>query len=313
MAAAGWTVKCIANKTMDRLIARAPGVAEVLPEDVDIPSGTTMAALAALPGAYARYATFWNGPYLSADLATFERWGDRLDAAVCRSHHAPRDADLTRSVRTTSTQEVRIGLAWRGNPKQGNDERRSFEFERFAPLFRGGGWRVAGGEPDGGLGVSFISLQKGCRDELAAFNRSCPPPATHHPLIADLGDEYQDGNWCDTAAVIANLDLVISADTGVAHLAGAMGKPVWLALSEPCCWRWGQGRKDEGGRMKDESEKTPEAAGLIHPSSFILHPSERSVWYPTMRIFRQARRGSWDGVFEAMSGELVGAMQDQAA
>jgi len=88
-----------------------------------------------------------------------------------------------------------------------------------------------------------------------------------------LGEDYEKGDWLDTAGVIANLDLVISADTGVAHLAGAMGVPVWLALAEPCCWRWMQERTD-------------------------------SPWYPSMRLFRQSRRGSWDGVFEAMAAEL---------
>ena len=73
--------------------------------------------------------------------------------------------------------------------------------------------------------------------------------------------------------MIANLDLVIAPCTGVAHLAGAMGKPVWLALSEPGCWRWLIGRED-------------------------------SPWYPTMQIFRQSTRGSWDGVFERMKAAL---------
>ncbi len=182
----------------------------------------------------------------------------------------------------------RVGLVWRGNPNQPNDERRSFDFERFAPILD---------LP----GVTFVSLQKGHR-----IGRGWP--------VVDLGDEYETGDWMETAGVIANLDLVITPDTGIAHLAGAMGKPVWVALSEPCCWRWGVGRKDEGGRMKDEPEKPEKAidrAALVHPSSFILHPSERSAWYPSARLFRQRIRGSWDGVFEAMATALAVSTKSQ--
>jgi len=225
MAADGFAVKCLANPTMDRLIARVPGVAAVVSETTEIPAGTTLAALPALPAAYVGAAPLWSGPYLSADDATTARWGDRL-----------------------SRSTLKIGVAWRGNPKQANDERRSFDVSRLAPL-----WSMPG--------VSLVSLQHGHRDELAGTP------------IADLGDDYQAGDWLDTAGVIANLDLVISPCTAVAHLAGTMGKPVWLALSEPGCWRW----------MRERSD---------------------SPWYPTMRIFRQRMRGSWNGVFEAMAMAL---------
>ena len=180
---------------MDRLIARVPGVEAVVGEDVEVPDDAVMAAIPSLPAAYVGAAPFWSGPYLSADEATIERWNDRL--TVSESYWRP----------------FRVGIAWRGNPKQANDERRSFEFERLAPVVD---------LP----GVTFVSLQKGHR-----IGRGWN--------VVDLGDEYEAGDWLDTAGVIANLDLVITPDTAIAHLAGAMGKWVWIAISEPCCWRWG--------------------------------------------------------------------------
>ncbi len=298
MARDGWTVRAICNKTMDRLIARVPGVTNVVTEDAEIPEGAMLARLPSLPAAYVGLVPLWNGPYMSADAATIASWRHRLHL---RSHHAPRDADLTRSVRTTSGDSLRVGVAWRGNPEQANDERRSFDFERLAPLLD---------LP----GLSFVSLQKS--DQTDRSDRSDRSDRMMKN-ITDLGDDYEAGDWLDTAGVIANLDLVITPDTAIAHLAGAMGKPVWIALSEPCCWRWGMGRRDEGierdeGRgMRDEEGKTgpnraassfiPHPSSLIPSESLIPHPSEGTPWYPSMRLFRQRVRGSWDGVFEAMA------------
>jgi ADP-heptose:LPS heptosyltransferase len=89
--------------------------------------------------------------------------------------------------------------------------------------------------------------------------------------IVNLGEAFDD--FSDTAAAIANLDLVISIDTSVAHLAGAMGRPVWLLLPFAADWRW----------LKDRSD---------------------SPWYPTMRIFRQHRLGQWDTAFYQVAHEI---------
>ncbi len=146
---------------------------------------------------------------------------------------------------------VRIGVVWAGNPRPllpmaaATDRRRSMPPEALAPLFD---------LP----GVSFISLQK-----------DHPTPAGF-PLADGLADAI---DFADTAAVIAGLDLVVSVDTAVAHLAGAMGKPVWLLDRFDPCWRWLRGRDD-------------------------------SPWYPTARIFRQARPGDWDGVILAVRAAL---------
>jgi hypothetical protein len=110
-------------------------------------------------------------------------------------------------------------------------------------------------------GVVFVSLQKGEPAEQALT-----PPAGLHLLdwTADLQE------FADTAALIECLDLVISVDTSVAHLAGALGKPVWLLNRFDNCWRWLRDRTD-------------------------------SPWYPTMRLFRQSQPGDWDTVIQQMA------------
>jgi hypothetical protein len=120
-------------------------------------------------------------------------------------------------------------------------------------------------------GVQLFSLQKGDgRDEVRSRNL---------PII-DLGDDIDTahGAFMDAAAIMMNLDLVITSDTSIPHLAGALGVPVWLALSFIPEWRW----------LLDRSD---------------------SPWYPTMRLFRQKRSGDWAGVFEEIRvalREMVG-------
>jgi Flp pilus assembly protein TadD len=148
---------------------------------------------------------------------------------------------------------VRVGLVWKGNPAFENDADRSLPgLATLAPL-----WRVAG--------ISFVSLQKGAGEGEAAAS---PPGRPIHCL--PLGD------FADTAAVVANLDLVIAVDTAVAHLAGALGKPCWLLLPwYKTDWRWLEGRDD-----------TP--------------------WYPVvMRLFRQPAMGEWGRVMEEVAQALA--------
>jgi tetratricopeptide (TPR) repeat protein len=234
LAREGWRVKPISNNTMDRLLRLCPGVVEtVAPESKVVDQYLT--PIMTLPAAYTLYEEEipWEGPYLGAHHATIDKWS-RL---------------LVKRLNVSQMSNTLVGIAWRGNPQQGNDQRRSFDVRRFAPLFD---------VP----GVTLVSIQKGGSADIEGL-----------PII-DLGEAFEQGDWLDTAGVIANLDLAIAPCTGVAHLAGAMGKPTWLALSEPACWRWGRGRDD-----------TP--------------------WYPTMRIFRQRERGLWEGLFERMAGELA--------
>lgn len=148
-------------------------------------------------------------------------------------------------------RRFRIGLVWQGTPTHRDDHNRSCPLSEFVPL-------------SGLAGVDFYSLQIGTGSEQIHDMPECM-------TVVDLTGRIQD--FSDTAAMIANLDLVISVDTAVAHLAGALGKPVWTLLPYVPEWRWLLGRDD-------------------------------SPWYPTMRLFRQAAPGDWKSVFCELRNEL---------
>jgi tetratricopeptide (TPR) repeat protein len=158
----------------------------------------------------------------------------------------------------------KIGVVWQGNPDPEADRARSMPLAALAPLAE-----VAG--------VRLISLQKGFGEEQLA---SLPPSIR----VETLGPNFDAGAdaFVDTAAAMACLDLIITCDTSIAHLAGALAVPVWVALKRDAEWRWLAGRAD-------------------------------SPWYPTMRLFRQMRRGVWSEVFEAMADELAKLVERRAA
>jgi tetratricopeptide (TPR) repeat protein len=146
---------------------------------------------------------------------------------------------------------LRVGLAWAGNSKHGNDRWRSVPPALLAPLLA---------VP----GVRFFSLQHGAR------------AAEIPPGVDDLSPLLLD--FAETAALMSGLDLVITVDTAVAHLAGALGRPVWVLVPASSDWRWLAGRAD-------------------------------SPWYPSMRLFRQQRFGEWAPVVAAAAGALAQAAQ----
>jgi len=158
---------------------------------------------------------------------------------------AAQSAALGVRVKAAAGEPLRVGLAWAGNPTMKADLRRSLSPDRLQPLLD-----VAG--------AAFFSLQK----DVSLSEGS--------PMI-DLMGEMRD--FADTAALVDNLDLVISVDTAVAHLAAAMGKPVWLLNRFDSCWRWLLDRRD-------------------------------SPWYPTMRIYRQPVAGDWDAILAEVGGDL---------
>jgi len=154
----------------------------------------------------------------------------------------------------------RVGIAWQGSPTYREDRYRSIPLDRFSGLADV-------------QGVVLVSLQKGfgCEQLTAGARRF---------EIVDLGGDVDrtSGPFLDTAAIMQNLDLVITSDTSIAHLAGALGVPVWVALGASPDWRWLTDRDD-------------------------------SPWYPSMRLFRQKAWGRWDDVFATMAAalaELVG-------
>ncbi|MEG4067956.1 tetratricopeptide repeat protein [Microcoleus sp. Pol11C2] len=148
---------------------------------------------------------------------------------------------------------LKVGIVWAGNPKHRKNKQRSCSLSQFLPLLD-----VSG--------VSFYSLQK----EVSEADRAL----LNQTSIVDLSPHF--GDFADTAAAIAKLDLVISVDTAVAHLAGALGKPVWILLAFSPDWRW-------------------------------LLEREDSPWYPTARLFRQHQRGDWEDVFDRVA-EGLGAV-----
>jgi len=148
---------------------------------------------------------------------------------------------------------LRVGLAWAGNPDSKTARKRFMPVANLAPLARSPSLRL-------------FSLQRGPQAEEL---NSLPPGLKVTPL------EEETDAITDTAAIILNLDLVISVDTMVAHLAGALGKPVWVLLAYSPEWRWMLGRRD-------------------------------SPWYPTARLFRQARLGDWNDVM----ARVVEALRD---
>ncbi len=148
---------------------------------------------------------------------------------------------------------LRVGIAWQGSPTHISDRARSIPLAEFEPLAR-----IAG--------VTLVNLQK--HDGVEQLDEV---KFAVHRLEGDWDETA--GPFVDTAGVMKNLDLVITADTAIAHLAGAMGVNVWVALDVHCDWRWMRDRED-----------TP--------------------WYPTMRLFRQAQKGNWTDVFGRIAAQL---------
>src|SRR5215510_895221 len=155
------------------------------------------------------------------------------------------------SARIEAAERPRVALAWSGNAQHINDRNRSIPLSRLAPLCSA-------------ASIRFIGIQRELRSEDAEV-------LAREPRVTQIGAELDD--FADTAAVVALVDLVISVDTSVAHLAGAMGRPVWVLLPFSPGWRW-------------------TLAG------------ESSAWYPTARLFRQPSLGDWDSVIERLRGEL---------
>jgi len=167
-------------------------------------------------------------PYVSAPAERIAAWKERLGEATT----------------------PRVGIAWSGNPKHGNDRNRSIDLKALLPLLA--------------LGIEVVSVQKDVREADRAV-------LSAQPQIRDFGSELED--FADTAALVTLLDLVVSVDTAPAHLAGALGRPVWVLLPFSPDWRWLLDRED-------------------------------SPWYPTARLFRQTTFGDWNSVTRRLVAEL---------
>jgi hypothetical protein len=233
-AATGLHVILEVPRQLVRLLRGLPGVDLVVASGEDLPTFDLHCPMLSMPLA------------LGTTVATIPSAGsylhaDEMQAAAWRTRLA-----------TMANQGPRLGLVSAGNPgvhipaKAADDRRRSIPPDRLVPLFDV-------------LGLHFFSLQK-----------DGPSAPADFPLT-DFLQEMTD--FADTAALIANLDLVISVDTAVAHLASALGKPFWLLDRFDSCWRWLTGRRD-------------------------------SPWYPALRLYHQSRPGDWDSVIAEVVHDL---------
>lgn len=217
------------------LLAGCDGVSQLFAKGDQLPDFDVHAPLMSLPGIL----------------------GTTLDTVPDRVPYIPCSPELIdRWRRWLGTLDgFTIGIGWQGNPEYQRDYQRSVAVRHFQPLAEH-------------AGVRLVSLQKGAGGEqLAAEDLGFG--------VADLGQELDaSGAFLDTAALMRGLDLIVTSDTAVAHLAGAVGAPVWLALSYSPDWRW-------------------------------LRTGDRSPWYPSMRLFRQPQFGDWETVFRNMSDALV--------
>jgi tetratricopeptide (TPR) repeat protein len=227
------------HKSLVRLFRTIDGVSTVLSTEEPIPPYDMHTPIASLPHVFGTTVDSIPAPipYLRAPAAAVDRWADRLRAE----------------------RRMKVGLVWAGNPQLGGlgltDRRRSMAARQYAPLL----------EIEG---AAFYSLQKGERAaELADLTT-----AGH---VHDYSAEFSD--MADTAAFISNLELVITVDTSVAHLTGALGKPVWILSRRDGCWRWMENRND-----------TP--------------------WYPTATLFRQPAAGDWATPIAQVRAALADAL-----
>lgn len=233
VAALGAEVILEVQSGLERLAGRVSGVGRIVTRGRPAPAHDFQIPLMSLPYALGVGSAVGAAPYLQADPAEVAAWAERLGG----------------------TDAVRIGLCWAGGlrPDQfianNTDRRRSLSLEAFAPLAN-----VAG--------LKIYSLQKG---PPAAQLAELQAGGWAGPKIIALTAELKD--FADTAALVANLDLVITCDTAVAHLAGGLGKPVWILNRFDACWRWLADRDD-------------------------------SPWYPSARLFRQPEPGDWSSVID---------------
>ena len=216
-----------------RLLAGVAGADQVVPQGGPLPPFDVHLSLISLPAVL----------------------GPRFDAIPAQVPYLRADPVLVKRWRAAlaSRDGFKVGIAWQGSSQYRKDHTRSIPLVRFAALAR---------VP----GVRLISLQKGHGSEQVArvdFR------------VADLGADLDGtaGPFMDTAAVMSCLDLVVTSDTAIPHLAGALGVPTWVALPTVPDWRWLLGRDD-------------------------------SPWYPTLRLFRQERPGDWASVFERIASAL---------
>jgi FkbM family methyltransferase len=223
------------QRPLRQILSTVPGIDELRVQGEATPPFDTHVTLLSLPRLLGtRLDTVpADVPYVSALPELVDKWRDEIKALP----------------------GFKVGIAWKGSPQNRTDRGRSLPLSLFETLAR---------VP----GVTLVSLQKGQGSEQIAEVKD-------RFRVIDLGDrlDAEAGPFMDTAAIMGHLDLVITCDSSLAHLAGALGAPVWIALMLTPDWRWLSGRDD-------------------------------SPWYPSARLFRQTRVADWPEVFERMAAAL---------
>ncbi len=235
VAARGGRVVLETSRSLLRLLSGLAGVDRLIGPDAPPPDFDYHCPLMSLPG-------------------VFETTTETIPANV--PYLTAEDKALNKWQTRIGSSGFKIGITWQGNPVGPAEQGRSAPLACFAPLAN---------VP----GVRLISLQK--VHGLDQLNQI--PPGMH---VETLGSDFDVGPdaFIDTAAVMMSLDLIVTVDTAIGHLAGALGRPVWLALQAIPHWVWMMDRED-------------------------------SPWYPNTRLFRQRVAGNWSEVFHRMEGELT--------
>jgi tetratricopeptide (TPR) repeat protein len=220
------------------ILQNAPGIDEIHPHTAPAPSADYSLHLVSLLRVLKIDLHNIPVPSFQADPARVARWRARLEALRQPGH-------------------ALVGIAWQGNPYHQWDQFRSAPLREFLPLV---------GLPN----IQLVSLQRGPGiEQIDAFQQLTPNPL----LLPPTGGQSESAHLADTAALIVNLDVVVAVDTFNAHLAASLGRPVLLALSTVCDWRWMTSRND-------------------------------SPWYPTLRIFRQTELNNWPELFSRIADHL---------
>ena len=229
-------------KPLMRLLANLSGVAQLVEAGSALPPFDYQCPLMSLPLVFKTDLSSIpaNIPYIKSEPEKYEYWRAKLG----------------------ERRKPKIGLVWSGGFRPNQPELWRVNERRNIPLTKLAALRS--------LDIEYYSLQKGelAKSELAELSSN----NWNGPSIIDFGSELMD--FSDTAAFVDNLDLVISVDTSTAHLAGAMGKPVWILNRFDTDWRWLLDRTD-------------------------------SPWYPTAKLYRQERAGSWDDVVQRVRHDLL--------
>ncbi len=234
--ARGGVVVLACQRALIPLLSRCPGIDRLVAQGDVLPAFDVHAALLSLPRIFGTTLTTIPAeiPYLQADPRLVATWRPELEAGG----------------------GFKVGVVWQGSSRHRKDHHRSFPLALLEPVAR---------VP----GVRLFSLQKGAgAEQLGRLGGRF--------AVTDLGSRLDEtaGPFLDSAAVLTNLDLLVTCDSSLGHLAGALGTPTWLALMFEPDWRWLLGRPD-----------TP--------------------WYPRHRLFRQDRPGDWEGVFRRLATALA--------